>query len=52
MTDWSRRNWIATAAGVAGLSNIEDLTLAFDRNAFGLNAAAIRAPQHRAAKSK
>jgi glucarate dehydratase len=36
MTDWSRRNWIATAAGVTGLSSIEDLVLAFDRNAYGV----------------
>ncbi len=36
MTDWSRRNWIATAAGVTGLSSIEDMVLAFDRNAYGV----------------
>jgi glucarate dehydratase len=36
MSDWSRRNWIATAAGVTGLSGIEDLVLAFDRNAYGV----------------
>jgi glucarate dehydratase len=36
MSDWSRRNWIATAAGVTGLSSIEDLVLAFDRNAYGV----------------
>jgi glucarate dehydratase len=36
MTDWSRRNWIATAAGVTGLSSIEDLVLAFDHNAYGV----------------
>jgi glucarate dehydratase len=36
MTDWSRRNWIATAAGVAGLSSIEDFALAFDQTAYGI----------------
>jgi glucarate dehydratase len=36
MSDWSRRNWIATAAGVTGLNGIEDLVLAFDRNAYGV----------------
>jgi glucarate dehydratase len=36
MSNWSRRNWIATAAGVTGLSSIEDMVLAFDRNAYGL----------------
>jgi glucarate dehydratase len=36
MSDWSRRNWIATAAGITGLSSIEDMALAFDRGAYGV----------------
>lgn len=35
MTDWNRRQWIATAAGIAGLGSIEDMALAFDANAYG-----------------
>lgn len=37
MTDWNRRQWIATAAGVTGLAGIEDMALAFDANAYGQN---------------
>lgn len=35
MTDWNRRQWIATAAGITGLAGIEDMALAFDANAYG-----------------
>ncbi|MBS1812041.1 MAG: glucarate dehydratase [Acidobacteria bacterium] len=35
MTDWNRRQWIATAAGITGLASIENMALAFDANAFG-----------------
>lgn len=37
MTDWNRRQWIATAAGITGLAGIEDMALAFDANAYGQN---------------
>lgn len=37
MTDWNRRQWIAGAAGIAGLAGIEDMALAFDANAYGQN---------------
>jgi glucarate dehydratase len=37
MTDWNRRQWIATAAGISGLAGIEDMALAFDANAYGQN---------------
>lgn len=37
MTDWNRRRWIASAAGIAGLAGIEDMALAFDANAYGQN---------------
>lgn len=35
MTDWNRRHWIATAAGITGLAGIEDMALAFDAGAYG-----------------
>lgn len=35
MNDWNRRQWLATAAGVAGLSSVEDMALAFDAHAYG-----------------
>ncbi|MDX2042015.1 MAG: enolase C-terminal domain-like protein [Acidobacteriota bacterium] len=37
MTDWNRRQWIATAAGITGLAGIEDMALAFDADAYGQN---------------
>ncbi|MFN0119815.1 MAG: enolase C-terminal domain-like protein [Blastocatellia bacterium] len=37
MTDWNRRQWIATAAGISGLAGIEDFPLVFDANARGQN---------------
>ncbi len=37
MTDWNRRQWIATAAGITGLAGIEEMALAFDANAYGQN---------------
>ena len=30
MTDWTRRRWIAAAAGVSGLGSIDEMALAFD----------------------
>ena len=37
MTDWNRRQWIASAAGITGLASIEDMALAFEANAYGQN---------------
>lgn len=34
--DWTRRRWIAAASGVAGLSALEDMALAFDNAAAGV----------------
>jgi glucarate dehydratase len=48
MTDWNRRRWIATAAGITGLSGIEDFALVFDAKAYGQNRSGTpRAPQPR-----
>lgn len=35
MTDWNRRRWIASAAGITGLAGIEDMALAADSHAKG-----------------
>lgn len=37
MSNWNRRQWIATAAGITGLASIQDMALAFDSNAYGQN---------------
>ena len=35
MTDWTRRRWIAAAAGISGMAGIEDMALAFNAHARG-----------------
>jgi glucarate dehydratase len=36
MEDWNRRRWLASAAGIAGLSSIEEMALVFEPQAFGV----------------
>jgi len=50
MTDWNRRRWIASAAGITGLAGIEDMALAFDANAYGQNRSG--SPRARRPRSK
>jgi glucarate dehydratase len=50
MTDWNRRQWIATAAGISGLSGIEDFPLVFNANAQGQKRSG--SPKKQAPRSK
>lgn len=52
MTDWNRRRWIASAAGIAGLAGIEDMALAFDANAYGQNRSGSSRAQRPRSKMK
>lgn len=36
MSDWNRRRWLGSAAGIVGLSSIEDMALVFNPAAYGV----------------